>query len=95
MRAAQRTARPQEPAVPPMTGGRTGRAARGASEQLRRLAGPFLSLQARRVAIYTLMLVGLAVQVGLVWLAGELVDLYVSAVELWAELARKHLELTL
>ena len=31
----------------------------------------------------------------LLYLGGELVDLYVSSVELWAELARKHLELTL
>lgn len=43
----------------------------------------------------TLSLLGLVLQLVLVWLAGELVDLYVSAVELWAELARKHLELTL
>jgi hypothetical protein len=31
----------------------------------------------------------------LAYAAGELVDLYISSVELWAELARKHLELTL
>jgi hypothetical protein len=37
----------------------------------------------------------IAVQCLLLWAAGELLDLYVSAVELWAELAQKHLELTL
>lgn len=42
-----------------------------------------------------LLTLGLVGQLVLLWLAGELVDLYVSAVELWAELARKHLELTL
>jgi hypothetical protein len=29
------------------------------------------------------------------YVGGELVDLYVSSIELWAELARKHLEITL
>ena len=38
---------------------------------------------------------GLVAQLVLLWLAGELLDLYVAAVELWADLARKHLELTL
>jgi hypothetical protein len=49
----------------------------------------------RSLAAYLPVIVGLAVQVVLLWVAGELLDLYVSAVELWAELARKHLELTL
>lgn len=31
----------------------------------------------------------------LAWVAGELLDLYISAVELWTEMATKHLELTL
>jgi hypothetical protein len=46
------------------------------------------------VARGLLLLLGFAVQCVLIWEAGELVDLYVSSVELWAELARKHLELT-
>ena len=37
----------------------------------------------------------LVVQAVLIWLLGELVDLCISLMELWAELARKHLELTL
>jgi hypothetical protein len=34
-------------------------------------------------------------QMVLLWLLGELIDLSISLMELWAELARKHLELTL
>ena len=41
------------------------------------------------------LVVGIVLQLVLLYIAGELVDLYVSSVELWAELARKHLELTL
>lgn len=48
-----------------------------------------------RLRGHALFLVALVCQIGILWAAGELVDLYVSAVELWAELARKHLELTL
>jgi hypothetical protein len=46
------------------------------------------------MAVGLLLLLGITVQCALIWAAGELVDLYVSSVELWAELARKHLELT-
>lgn len=42
-----------------------------------------------------LVLVGLAGQLVLLLVAGYLIDLSVSLMELWAELARKHLELTL
>lgn len=42
-----------------------------------------------------LLLVGLVCQVVLLCLAAYLTDLAVSLMELWAELARKHLELTL
>jgi hypothetical protein len=53
------------------------------SQQLRALLGPLL------------LLVGLAAQVVLLGLAGYLVDLSISLMELWTELARKHMELTL
>jgi Na+/H+ antiporter NhaD/arsenite permease-like protein len=56
---------------------------------------PFVRLLAGLPWRIILLALGLVVQVGLLWLAGEILDLYVSAVELWAELARKHLELTL
>lgn len=37
----------------------------------------------------------LVLQAVLIYVAGELIDLSISLMELWAELARKHLELTL
>lgn len=48
-----------------------------------------------RLRAHLLFFVALLCQIAILWAAGELIDLYVSAVELWAELARKHLELTL
>jgi hypothetical protein len=49
-----------------------------------------------RVALHTaLLVVGLVVQLVLLLTVAYLVDLAVSLMELWAELARKHLELTL
>jgi hypothetical protein len=47
---------------------------------------------ATRLGVVALMLV---VQMVLLWLVGETVDLFVSVTELWVDLARKHLELTL
>lgn len=49
----------------------------------------------RRVVPVVLLLVGLVVQVVLLLVVGYLIDLGISLMELWAELARKHLELTL
>lgn len=43
--------------------------------------------------VYAALLV--LTNIWLAWLAGELLDLYISAVELWTEMAQKHLELTL
>lgn len=40
-------------------------------------------------------LLGLVVQVVLVWLAGALVDLCISLMEVWLQLAEKHLEIVL
>jgi hypothetical protein len=63
------------------------------------MAGRFVRqmrlLRWRVIRAYLPAIVGLCVQVVLLWMAGELLDLYVSAVELWAELARKHLEIQL
>lgn len=59
-----------------------------------RLAPP-TAHQLRTCAWFLLGLVSLGLQVVLMVIAGELLDLYVSAVELWSELARKHLEITL
>lgn len=49
----------------------------------------------RRTIIHVYIAVLLLSNALLLYVGGELVDLYVSSVELWAELARKHLELTL
>lgn len=50
----------------------------------------------RRVPWRLLMLcVGFVVQAVLLVLVGQLVDLSISLMEVWAELARKHLELTM
>lgn len=66
-----------------------------AARALARPARLFSSQLARQVFAWALLIVGLVVQLVLVWLAGYLIDLSVSLMELWAELARKHLELTL
>lgn len=49
----------------------------------------------RTTAARVLLLVGLVMQVVLLLVLGYMVDLCISLMELWAELARKHLELTL
>ena len=49
----------------------------------------------RKWLLVLMWLLGLVVQVVLVWLAGLLVDLSLSLMELWVELARKHLEIVL
>lgn len=49
-----------------------------------------------RVALHTAVIVlGLAVQAMMLLTAAYLIDLAVSLMELWADLARKHLEITL
>lgn len=65
--------------------------ARGVSVVLRLLHSP----NTRSIAGASALCVGLTVQVGLLFLAMYLIDLSVSLFELWADLARKHLELTL
>jgi len=57
--------------------------------------GPFVRLGIAHLAGRVLVALGLVAQLVLLLMAGELLDLYIAAVELWAELARKHLELTL
>jgi hypothetical protein len=47
------------------------------------------------VAPWLLLSVGFAVQLVVVGMVYELVDLCISLAELWTELARKHLEITL
>lgn len=49
----------------------------------------------RKAAASASLCVGMALQVGLCLVAMYLMDLSLSLFELWTELARKHLELTL
>lgn len=49
----------------------------------------------RRIIAGILLGVSLAIQVVLVWLIGELITVVVDVMELWALLAKKHLEITL
>lgn len=49
----------------------------------------------RRILAGLLLGVSLVVQILLVWMIGELVSLCIDLAELWAVLAKKHLEITL
>lgn len=49
----------------------------------------------RQLAARILLLLGIVMQIVLLLVLGYLIDLSLSLMELWAELARKHLELTL
>ena len=60
-----------------------------------RSSWPFVRVPWPLVAKWLLLLVGFAVQLVLIHMVSELVDLSVSLMEIWAELARKHLEITL
>jgi hypothetical protein len=53
-----------------------------------------LSPGSRQILTWLLIAVGLVLQMGLVWLVGELVSLCIDVMALWAELAVKHLEIT-
>lgn len=60
-----------------------------------RRAWPFVRLHWARLAYGLLLLLGIAVQFIVIGVVYGLVDLSISLMEVWAELARKHLELTL
>lgn len=49
----------------------------------------------RVVLMWLVWVLGLVCQALLLWLAGEMLDLFISAVELWLELAEKHLRIVL
>jgi hypothetical protein len=79
----------------PETVGRLGRElARGRSLSPKGIPA-FRALAARLPWRTLLVLVGFLVQVVLTVLVYQLVDLSITLMEVWAELARKHLELTL
>jgi hypothetical protein len=66
-----------------------------AGTYLRRGAGLLSSLLARAIVMRILLLVGIAVQLLLLWLVGQMVDLCIDLADLWLALAKKHLEITL
>lgn len=49
----------------------------------------------RRLLVITAVLVTLLIETVLVWLLAEMIDLCISLMELWAELAAKHLSIVL
>lgn len=89
---------PQEPRTgssPPVGTWARAHAVLQGSHLLNWVAALFRSPRAA-VALHTcLLLVGILGQIVLLLVASYLVDLSVSLMELWAELARKHLEITL
>jgi hypothetical protein len=67
---------------------------------IRRLAGSGrgwrgLGNRGRRFLIVGAVVLALIVEFIMLWMLGELVELCISLMELWAELAAKHLEITL
>jgi hypothetical protein len=86
--------RPERP-TPPVGSKWRGLLAVVAHSLLARTVGLFSWAYSRGYVGVAVMLVGLVVQGALVLLAAYLIDLSVSLMELWAELAKKHLELTL
>jgi hypothetical protein len=59
------------------------------------VAGILSGHHARRALSMALLLAGVVVQILLLLTAAYLCDLALSLMELWADLARKHLELTM
>ena len=55
----------------------------------------FVRLRWKSWSLVLLLLVGFAAQMVVIGIVYQLVDLTISLMEVWAELARKHLELTL
>jgi hypothetical protein len=66
-----------------------------AAQLLARAARLFRDRRARRLAAYLAAFAALAVQGAMLLTAAYLVDLSISLMELWAELARQHLRITL
>jgi len=81
--------------TPPVGTWRLGLWAQRVGQLLAQLAHVAHKRPARQALHIFLIVLGFCVQGALLLAAGYLVDLSVSLMELWAELARKHLELTL
>jgi hypothetical protein len=69
---------------------------RRVAERLPPAVWGFSVIVARHPATRPVVLILLTMfQLGLLWLLGQMVDVCLSLMELWLELARKHLEITL
>jgi hypothetical protein len=86
---------PQETVRTPMLAVWRGLLFVAAGAYLRRGAGLFSSLLGRAIVMRILLLVGILVQLLLLWLVGQMVDLCIDLADLWLALAKKHLEITL
>jgi hypothetical protein len=62
---------------------------------MQRAAGLFMMVARHPWTRVVVLILLTMLQVFLLWLVGELIDLSISLMELWSELARKHLEITL
>ena len=58
-------------------------------------SGGFFSAHFRLVLMRLVLIVGVVVQLVLAWVGYYLVDLSLDLMEVWVQLARKHLEITL
>jgi hypothetical protein len=81
--------------TPPVGSWKASAAALVVRQLLARAGGLARSQQWRNTARIALLLLGLVVQALMLLTAAYLCDLALSLMELWAELARKHLELTM
>jgi hypothetical protein len=71
------------------------RTARMLSPTVARAVAVSKSPHARQLAAIVLLVAGLLLQLLLVLVVAYLIDLSISLMDLWVELARKHLEITL
>ena len=58
-------------------------------------SGAFLRRRWGRILVLVGLLGAGVAELAIIWVAYELVDLSISLMEVWTQLARKHLELTL
>ena len=90
--------RPSEPAhvlTPPVGTCRGASKGRLARQLLTQLAGLLVRHVSQRDLCMVLLLLGGVVQLGALLYLAYLIDLCISLMEVWALLARKHLEITL
>jgi len=90
--------RPQDPAIrptPPVGTWLIGQWAKAGVGALASVYARTLRGRGRACILLALALLGLLTELVLMFIAFYLVDLSISLMELWADLARKHLEITL